>query len=350
MPNADDYTTLSLSASTMDTPAPAGHVVGGAESAPLFIIGILGILGNGLVLVVLLTHKSSRARIVNILVINQSIVDFLTSWCFIVTYISKSVSKSYAGKGAWWCYVMDNDVGIWMLLTVSTSSLMIITMERYLMVIHPIFYRNKVTRNRILAVIIITAWLFSSCLMGSFNYPLAIVKDGACIPQGYWPSVTLAKFFSSLIFVLYFLSPVCLFLLCYGHMLWVIMRRYKVQPTVTETAHNGDAPKHSKMSKTQLNLTKVMIIVSVCFTVCWGPIYVHYIMMFLAYMPGLSLSSTVYRWLTYLAFCNSCINPFVYAFKYDDFKRNFRRMVLRGKTEQATSSSHSAVSTLQAGN
>ena len=334
-----DLSTMdSLVTSTLDL-SKSGHYtpgINGGESVISFTLGVLGVLGNGLVLLVLLSHKASRRRISNILVMNQSLEDFLASCSVIFTYVSKSMGKSYDGRGIWYCVLVDSDVGIWIFLYVSTSSLMIITMERYLMVVHPIFYRNNVTRKRIFATIAIASWAISALILGGFSYPTTGIVNGQCAIQSVWPNSELITFCVVISVTVFFLCPVALFIICYGHMLCVLKSRRKVHMAMAEagTDHNS-----SKLSKTEINLTKVMVIVSICFIVCWGPIFIHYALYGLAVVPGLSLSSPLYSYLTRLCCFNSCINPLVYAFKYDDFKRNLKRMICRGNSEQLSSTS-----------
>ena len=330
-------TAIYLVTSSWDPPNAElyGPAIKGRESAPIFVIGTVGLLGNGLVLVVLCSHKVSRTRIVNLLIINQSAVDALTSFMFIVTYISKSFTKNYAGRGIWFCWLLDADLFIWILLSSSTTSLIIITIERYSMIVHPIFYLNKVTRKSMILALVLGSYGTSVIFIGGSTYSYSGVLDGACVLLAFWPSkALLARSFSVFLFIAYFVSPVVLFLICYGHMLFVIMKRQKVFPAVPTRSASNDSESASnlpKMSKTQLNVTKVMAIVSVGFVVCWGPAYFHYMLMALDLVPGLRLDTTIYRFTSYMSFVSCCINPFLYAWKYEDFKKNLARMISRVK-------------------
>ncbi|ELU04961.1 hypothetical protein CAPTEDRAFT_184965 [Capitella teleta] len=153
------------------------------ESAILTCIGVSGIVGNRIVLCVLLRDKTTRKRLRNILVINQSLVDFLSCFLFIVIYISKNIPKSYEGAGIWWCWLVDVEVPLWLFIAVSTTNLMAITVERYLMVVFPVVYHNHITANFIYGTIAFV-WVFTFVLICAFSYPFSGVYEGVCYLQG----------------------------------------------------------------------------------------------------------------------------------------------------------------------
>ena len=101
-----------------------------------------------------------------------------------------------------------------------------------------------------------------------------------------------------------------------------------------------------KFQRIQANLTKVMIIVCLCFIICWGPVLIHYLLMFQGLVPGLKLEGLRYQIVSYMSFANSCINPFVYAFKYEDFKKGTRRLLGFHRKTEPTVQSVSTASTL----
>ena len=79
------------------------------ELGAMAIIGGLGIFGNGLVLIGLLPNKSIRQRLSIILVLNQALVDFISSLLFIATYLSLFFKKHYDERRQWICFLIDSE-------------------------------------------------------------------------------------------------------------------------------------------------------------------------------------------------------------------------------------------------
>ncbi|XP_033635680.1 adenosine receptor A2a-like [Asterias rubens] len=66
---------------------------------------------------------------------------------------------------------------------------------------------------------------------------------------------------------------------------------------------------------------KMLLIVVVTFAICWAPNQ----FMFFAYMCGwnLDFSAWYYHASVLIAFCNSCVNPFIYGFQSKQYRRAF---------------------------
>ncbi|ELU04962.1 hypothetical protein CAPTEDRAFT_89220 [Capitella teleta] len=196
---------------------------------------------------------------------------------------------------------------------------MAITVERYLMVVFPVVYHNHITANFIYGTIAFV-WVFTFVLICAFSYPFSGVYEGVCYLQAFFPHRALAWFVSVYYNIAYFIVPIFMFMVCYPHMVRVIKRRMKVQP-------GGSSNQNAKVSKRQMNLTQVMLSVSIAFVVCWAPLNIHYLLNFTGILPHLNMYDMLYRILVYLSLVNSCVNPFLYAYNYDDFKKGFRKIL-----------------------
>src|SRR5688572_8762194 len=77
-----------------------------------------------------------------------------------------------------------------------------------------------------------------------------------------------------------------------------------------------------KAIKTQMNVIKTFLIISVCFVLCWSPNRINYILYNLHIVKN--LSSDGRNVTVFLAFLNVCLNPFIYAANLDPVKKYLR--------------------------
>ena len=120
------------------------HVVKAAVS-----LGLLGVLSNGFVLVVMLGYVKNRSRPSTMLIIHQTVADGMCSANVLITYtLWFTVDGKLTG---WWgdmlCAVIIDEGIFWFGLVVSSFNLVSITLERYLMVVHPILHRNHFSKR-----------------------------------------------------------------------------------------------------------------------------------------------------------------------------------------------------------
>ena len=69
--------------------------------------------------------------------------------------------------------------------------------------------------------------------------------------------------------------------------------------------------------RSQRNVIKTLILVSVSFFVCWCPNQIYYLYIL---QTGLQFDGIVYTVTLLFIFMNVILNPFIYASKYDDVK------------------------------
>ena len=320
----EDVTTLA--------PGPLHHF---AEYG-VFLIGLVGFLGNGFVLFCFLRNRNLRRRLRNMLVIHQSLVDFTTSVLFWFCYGSKSLPKEFQGvSGKIICTLLDSEAPMWLFLCVSTANLVLITFERYFMTVHPVFYQTKINKCWVLSSII-AAWFLTICLQGILLFYSSGVIDGKCHVVGLLPNKQLEQSFCVAYLILNFFIPVGVFIGCYGKMLLVTRKRERAL-VICHLTHDLSGENEAdirvnhrrtlRMTKTQSNLTRTMFIVSACFVACWVPSHVHYFLETFEIVPNLAFHGLLYRILTYIALSNVCVNPIIYAFKYADFKKEAKKVL-----------------------
>lgn len=112
------------------------------------IIGIVGLIGNALVVVVVLFNDQMR-NTTNILILNLAVSDLLFV-VFCVPFTAVDYVTSVWPFGNQWCQTVQYLIVV--TVNASTFTLVLMSLDRYLAVVHPIASREwRTERNTVLA-------------------------------------------------------------------------------------------------------------------------------------------------------------------------------------------------------
>ena len=111
------------------------------------------------------------------------------------------------------------------------------------------------------------------------------------------------------VFCITFLVPLIILIFCYGKIVWVLSRRID---------SNLSGVKNDKFELAKTNTIKTLLIVALCFVICWSNNQVYYLMYNLGF--NINWNSSFYQSTVVMAFLNCTINPFIYLAKYQDFQ------------------------------
>jgi len=292
------------------------------------LIGVVGAAANGLILYALVASKQHRKHV---LIANQNLLDLVTCLCLVIVYSLKLCNIYLTGSvGYWLCIMVLSEFPVMTTSVGSVVNLAVITTERYLKVVHPVWSQTKHGKwmtYRYSATAF--AWIFAIAYNLAVVLPTSTVMDGACYGYVIWKSET-AKVIH---FLIYFLSNyvaiLILFIFCYGRIVLIIRQQARVMAD-----HGGHGPSTAS-HHIQTNVIKTMIIVSAFYAVAWLPFNVIGLLFVLNPLPTLPDSS--YYASLLISFLYVCTNPFIYATKFDPVKQVLLRMIPCKKTpEQAT--------------
>ncbi|RXM36043.1 Galanin receptor type 1 [Acipenser ruthenus] len=249
-------------------------------------IFLLGIIGNTLVMIVIGRIKSRRSRsITNIFIVNLSIAD-LSFLLFCVPFQATIYSLPEWVFGAFFCKFVHYFVMVSMLVSIFT--LVAMSIDRYIAVVHS--KRSPCIRNKKNAFIgVTTIWVLSFV----FAIPVAqhqtltshreAPNSSFCWEE--WADTTTKQTYKVTILIIGYLLPLVLITWCYA-----------------------------KTAQT------VLLVVAV-FLICWMP---HHIIAMWAEFGAFPLNDTsfAFRIISHcLAYGNSCINPILYAFLSENFRK-----------------------------
>ncbi|XP_063073533.1 galanin receptor 2b [Engraulis encrasicolus] len=274
------------------------------------LIFLLGTVGNSLVLAVLLHSGQIGYNTTNLFILNLAVADF-----FFIIFCVPFQATIYALEGWVFGTFMCKVVHFFINLTMYASSftLAAVSVDRYLAIRYPLRSRELRTPcNACLAMVVI--WGLSLVFAGPYlsYYDLVTVDNRSmCVPA---LKVYSRKVLDTCTFAFGYVIPVLIVSLSYT-------RTIKYLWTAVDPL---DGMSESKRAKRKV--TKMIIIVTVLFCICWLPYHV----VLLCYLYGdFPFNDTTYalRLLSHcMAYANSCLNPIVYALVSKHFRKGFRKV------------------------
>ncbi|XP_055008993.1 galanin receptor 2b isoform X2 [Boleophthalmus pectinirostris] len=274
------------------------------------LIFLLGTIGNSLVLAVLLRSGQVGYNTTNLFILNLSVADF-----FFIIFCVPFQATIYSLEGWVFGSFMCKVVHFFINLTMYASSftLAAVSVDRYLAIRYPLRSRElRTPRNAVVAMVII--WGLSLVFAGPYlSYYDLIDYDNStvCIPG--WEEQN-RKVLDTCTFVFGYVIPVLIVSMSYT-------RTIKYLWTAVDPL---DGMSESKRAKRKV--TKMIIIVTVLFCICWLPYHV----VILCYLYGdfpFNQITYAFRLLSHcMAYANSCVNPIVYALVSKHFRKGFKKV------------------------
>ncbi|XP_044289841.1 galanin receptor type 1-like [Varanus komodoensis] len=281
------------------------------------LIFFLGLVGNSLVLVVLGRLRPGRRpsrSATNIFILNLSIADF-SFLLFCVPFQATIYSLPEWIFGAFFCKWVHYLATATMLVSIFT--LVAMSVDRYIAVVHAkrsLCIRSK--RNACLGVGAI--WLLSLLIAVPVAQHQALVRGHQQAPNSsfcweLWSDNPAAKqTYKVAILVVGYLLPLVLISCCYAKVLYHLHKKVK------------NVSRKSEQSKRKTAQT-VLLVVAV-FLISWLPHHIIVMWVEFGQFP-LNNASFTFRIISHcLAYGNSCINPIIYAFLSENFRKACRQV------------------------
>lgn len=276
------------------------------------VVCIIGLMGNTLVIYVVLRF-SNMQTVTNMYILNLAIADE----CFLIG-IPMLIATMHMGHwifGRAICKAFMVSTSI----TQFTSSifLLIMSADRYIAICHHISspkYRTPMV-SRIVSTI---AWAASALIMLPIMLYANITESGggrfSCTilwpeTHGHLPGFS----FTIYSLVLGFVIPLCFIMTFYC----LVIRKLRAVAKKTNKS-KGKRRSHRKVTKLVLTVITVYIL-------CWLPYWISQVALITSPMEMCStrLEVTVFLLVGCLGYSNSAINPILYAYLSDNFKKSF---------------------------
>ncbi|XP_022080145.1 delta-type opioid receptor-like [Acanthaster planci] len=287
------------------------------------ILGLLGICGNSLVIAAYCGKKKQKNS-TNVLILALACADLISSVNFIPLPVLRRVPMNIWGE--LYCRLIFSQPLLWISIEASVYTLTLLSVERYLAVVHPIRYRNLFTKSwpkRFVWII----WIFAVGVK-SFNFYNTEIKEGTgcdyiSFPKGFNLLVAVG-----VALVEYFV-PIVVMITCNG----LTVKALRSQASNLQGHRGGsNAPESGpalSVLKTRRRIIHIVLIVIITFIICWTPDQISLLLMNLDVLSFDHFDSNAHQAFIILAFFNSCVNPIIYTFKNKQFRTSVVRLFCR---------------------
>ncbi|XP_041866950.1 mu-type opioid receptor [Melanotaenia boesemani] len=272
------------------------------------IVCMVGLVGNVLVMYIIVRYTKMKTA-TNIYIFNLALADAL------VTSTLPFQSVNYL-MGTWpfgdMLCKMVMSIDYYNMFT-SIFTLTTMSIDRYIAVCHPVKALDfRTPRNA--KIVNVCNWILSSAIglpvifMASTTVTHSIIDCKLIFPHPSWYWDTLLKI---CVFIFAFIMPVLIITICYGLM---ILRLKSVRML------SGSQEKDRNLRR----ITRMVLVVVAVFIVCWTPIHVFVIITALINIPSSTLQTITWHFCIALGYTNSSLNPVLYGYLDENFKRCFR--------------------------
>ncbi|XP_016302627.1 neuropeptide FF receptor 1 like 1 [Sinocyclocheilus anshuiensis] len=301
------------------------HSAGMAVSYILsyLLVLLLCVVGNGLVCLVVIRNRNMRS-VTNLFILNLAISDLLVGIFCVPTTLIDSLTSGWPFSQIT-CTMSNLIQG--MSVSASVFTLVAIAVDRFMGIVHPFHHRLR-PATAFFAIIFI--WLLAFAIIFPSAATLTVihlddmymVQDNQMYPLFVcfedWARADMRRVYTLVIFVQVYLAPLGLICIMYG--------------CITAKLSNN-LRENRVRSRRRMKVIKMLIMVAILFMVSWLPLWT---LMFLTDYQDLDrqqidfLSSYLFPVAHWLAFFNSGVNPIIYGFFNENFRRGFQAAVACG--------------------
>lgn len=283
------------------------------------VIAVIGILANGVVLAALLLTKQKKNS-THILILNLAISDLLFVSIGIPFTAADYILPSWI-FGNLWCKIVQ--FVIYTTASCSVYTVVLMSLDRFIGAVHPIFSITLRTQKNTKAVIVVL-WLviLVTCTPillshGQFTTVTNSTVQHSCrfLAEEGWNQEMFHIGFT----VGHYIVPLILIAILYIKIMCSIWKSSRVVEL---------------QARRRVRATRLVVFVVVAFLVCWCPIHVIYLLKCFGFYNRDFTGAMLQVSANTLAYTNSCINPILYAFWSPTFMDTFRGVFGLGSSRQ----------------
>ncbi|XP_041937326.1 neuropeptide FF receptor 1-like [Alosa alosa] len=304
-------------------------VMGVVYTLTYLFIFLLCMIGNGLVCVIVLRNHHMRT-VTNLFIFNLAISDLLVGIFCIPTTLLDTLITGWPFSNTV-CKVSGLVQG--MSVCASVFTLVAIAVDRFRCIVYP--FKAKLTLLVAKATIGLI-WLLALAIM----FPSAVMltveqeKDSMVLwhnrtyPLYYcyetWPDPEMRKVYTTVLFTHIYLVPLTLLVLLYGRIGAKLFRRHALANVEHPCAN---PPVKSPKTQRHARVIKMLAVVTLLFMLSWLPLWTLLMLTDYARLEGDKLdllTGYIFPFSHWLAFSNSSVNPIIYGYFNENFKKGFQ--------------------------
>ncbi|KAK6187139.1 hypothetical protein SNE40_005227 [Patella caerulea] len=291
------------------------------------VIITVSLVGNSLVFLTFICNRHMRS-IVNVFIVSLAISDFTVTITCMPINLGNILTK-YWIFGAFSCKLVpfiDN-------LTVSSSSLTLccIAFDRYYAIVHPL-KANAVKTPKRAAILLLIVWIIA--LVSSIPYSFCFELFEVCIDPKGCPkhkAHRTAHFCRGqdrsqidqlqiwLTMVVLFIIPFVFMTVTYSVICYTLWSK---RPIGSSFGQSEDVQTRYKKKA-----VKMLILVVLLFVGCWSPLIIFEVVAKETELLASDKSLTSKYYLQWLALSSACVNPIIFAFMNEKFRKNFNKIL-----------------------
>ncbi|XP_048037734.1 trace amine-associated receptor 13c-like [Megalobrama amblycephala] len=265
-----------------------------------------------LLVIISISHFKKLHTPTNLIILSLAVADLLMG-------LAMPIDATRLIETCW--YFGDTFCGLFimilgLLFSASLSNLVLIAVDRYVAVCHPLLYPQKITTTKTLASICLSWVCFSTyntSIVINNRYSDTSLRTDMCYGEC---SVMMGFAWTVSDMILSFIFPCTLIITLYLRIFCVVHQQVKVINSLMnggKCVMEGSVRRKSE-SKAALTLGIIIIVYLLCFI----PYYICSISV---------TSSTTINILTWVLYANSGLNPLVYALFYPWFKKTVKHIL-----------------------
>ncbi|KAM7392543.1 hypothetical protein PAMA_007587 [Pampus argenteus] len=305
------------------------------------LIFLVCMVGNGVVCFIVLRSKNMRT-VTNLFILNLAISDLLVGiFCMPTTLVDNIITGWPFGSVL--CKLSGMVQGI--SVSASVFTLVAIAVDRFRCIVYPFKQKFTIATSKLIIIII---WVLAVSIMCPSGLMLQVTKehrvrivrdrDNDTRPfywcRENWPNQEMRKIYTTVLFANIYLAPLSLIVIMYARIGFTLFKTV-VPPLRGSGIVSGVGSSNNKpnmegrhtISRKKKRVIMMLLVVALLFVLSWLPLWT---LMMLSDYASLTehqyrvINIYVYPLAHWLAFFNSSVNPIIYGFFNENFRRGFQ--------------------------
>ena len=284
-----------------------------------YIISVIGIPGNILTITVIARSRSLRNKPINIILAHQAMVDVIVCF-FTIAEETVAIIDSIDVMTPFICHYMLTKTTSNVCYFISTYNMVILSLERHFAIVDPLSYDPDKVKRR-LPYFFVAEWILCYAAFAIVPGTTRTI-NGMCLMGHNMLYNWISDMYSPYEMTIAFVIPLFISFVCYSRMFYYLNK--SARGSGDKKLQESTSSNVDKLRMAQMNIFKTCLTVIVVFFLCWVTTESHVFMYLLGFYD--TFSNTHYFAGNLSVILNSCLNPYIYAIRYDDFKKELRVM------------------------